>query len=54
MACTDLGDFEELAEIHLAMRGGWGYDEKWGRFQTGAYVLSCRDGIAPSSLVGSE
>lgn len=35
MACNDLGDFKELAEIQLAMRGGWGYDEKWGGFQTG-------------------
>lgn len=29
------------------MRGGWGYDEKWGDFRQGDYVLSCRDGIAP-------
>lgn len=34
-ACDELGNFEELAEIQLAMKGGWDYGEKWGRFQTG-------------------
>lgn len=28
--CSDLGNFEELAEIQLAMKDGWDYGEKWG------------------------
>ena len=29
-ACNDLRNFEELAEVQLAMRGSWDYGEKWG------------------------
>lgn len=28
--CSDWGNFEELAEIQLAMKDGWDYGEKWG------------------------
>lgn len=29
-ACNDSGNFEELAEVQLVMKGGWDYGEKWG------------------------
>lgn len=29
-AYNELGNFEELAEIQLAMRDCWDYGEKWG------------------------
>lgn len=34
-ACNDSGNLEELAEIQLVVKGGWGYGERWGRFQPG-------------------
>ena len=29
-ACSDFENSEELAEIHLGMKDGWDYAEKWG------------------------
>ena len=46
--CNDLGNFEELAEIHLAMKDGWDYGEKWGGISDrGKMCKSCRVGNAP-------